>query len=111
MRAPGESPGMFALECAMDELAVKLGIDPIELRMRNYSEVYPGRNVPYSSKTLAESYQLGAERFAWSRRNPSPGWVKVGAWLFSTGMPTAVYPVYLSTSPAKLHPQTHSSTQ
>ena len=62
MRAPGESPGMFALECAMDELAVRLGMDPIELRMKNYAEVYPGRNVPYSSKTLAQSYRLGERK-------------------------------------------------
>src|SRR6202030_4610169 len=70
MRAPGESPGMFALECAMDELAVMLSLDPIELRMKNYSAAYPGRNVAYSSKTLAESYRLGAERFGWAPRKP-----------------------------------------
>ena len=111
MRAPGESPGMFALECAMDELAVKLGIDPIELRMRNYSEVYPGRNVPYSSKTLAESYQLGAEKFGWSRRNPSPGSVKVGDWLVGMGMATAVYPGHRSRSSAKVRLQADGTAQ
>src|ERR1700722_5860156 len=79
MRARGESPGMFALECAMDELAVKLGMDPIELGMKNYAEVYPGRNVPYSSKTLAESYLLGAENFGWSRRNAKA--VSTSPWL------------------------------
>ena len=111
MRAPGESPGMFALECAMDELAVKLGIDPIELRMRNYSEVYPGRNVPYSSKTLAQSYQLGAERFGWSKRNPNPGSMKVGDWLIGMGMATAVYPGHRSRSSAKVRLQADGTAQ
>lgn len=111
MRAPGESSGMFALECAMDELAVKLGIDPIELRMRNYSEAYPGRNVPYSSKTLAEAYQLGAERFGWSKRNPNPGSVKVGDWLIGMGMATAVYPAHRSRSSAKVRLQADGTAQ
>jgi xanthine dehydrogenase YagR molybdenum-binding subunit len=111
MRAPGESPGMFALECAMDELAVILGMDPIELRMKNYAEVYPGRNVPYSSKTLAESYRLGAERFGWSRRNPNPGSVKVGDWLVGMGMATAVYPGHRSRSSAKVRLQADGTAQ
>jgi xanthine dehydrogenase YagR molybdenum-binding subunit len=63
----------------MDELAVKLGMAPIELGMKNYAEVYPGRNVPYSSKTLAESYLLGAENFGWSRRNAKA--VSTSPWL------------------------------
>jgi xanthine dehydrogenase YagR molybdenum-binding subunit len=111
MRAPGESPGMFALECAMDELAVRLGMDPIELRMKNYAEVYPGRNVPYSSKTLAESYRLGAERFGWSRRNPKPGSVKDGDWLVGMGMATAVYPGHRSRSSAKVRLQADGTAQ
>ncbi|MGA7125227.1 MAG: xanthine dehydrogenase family protein molybdopterin-binding subunit [Chthoniobacterales bacterium] len=111
MRAPGESPGMFALECAMDELAVKLAIDPIELRMRNYAEVYPGRNVPYSSKTLAECYQLGADRFGWSKRNPKPGSVIVGDWLVGMGMATAVYPGHRNRSSAKVRLQADGTAQ
>ena len=111
MRAPGESPGMFALECAMDELAVKLAIDPIVLRMRNYAEVYPGRNVPYSSKTLAECYQLGADRFGWSKRNPKPGSVIVGDWLVGMGMATAVYPGHRSRSSAKVRLQADGTAQ
>jgi xanthine dehydrogenase YagR molybdenum-binding subunit len=111
MRAPGESPGMFALECAMDELAVKLGMDPIELRMKNYAEVYPGRNVPYSSKTLAQSYLLGAEKFGWSRRNATPGSVKVGDWLVGMGMATAVYPGHRSKSSAKVRLQADGTAQ
>ena len=111
MRAPGESPGMFALECAMDELAVKLDMDPIELRMRNYSEFYPGRNVPYSSKTLAEAYRIGAERFGWSRRNPKPGSTKNGEWLVGLGMATAVYPAHRSRSSAKVRLQADGTAQ
>jgi xanthine dehydrogenase YagR molybdenum-binding subunit len=111
MRAPGESPGMFALECAMDELAVKLSLDPIELRMKNYSEVYPGRNVPYSSKTLAEAYRLGAERFGWSRRNPKPGSLKNGDWLVGMGMATAAYPAHRSKSSAKVRLQADGTAQ
>jgi len=111
MRAPGESPGMFTLECAMDELAVMLVMDPIELRMKNYAELYPGRNVPYSSKTLAESYRLGAESFGWSRRNPKPGSVKVGDWLVGMGMATAVYPGHRSRSSAKVRLQADGTAQ
>jgi xanthine dehydrogenase YagR molybdenum-binding subunit len=111
MRAPGESPGMFALECAMDELAVELAMDPIELRMKNYSEFYPGRNVPYSSKTLAEAYRLGAERFGWSRRNPTPGSIKNGDWLVGMGMATAVYPAHRSRSSAKVRLQADGTAQ
>src|SRR5260370_16568835 len=102
---------MFAIECAMDGLAVKLGMDPIELRMKNYSEGYPGRNVPYSSKTLAESYRLGAERFGWSRRNPKPGSVKVGDWLVGMGMATAVYPGHRSRSSNKIRLQADGTPQ
>jgi xanthine dehydrogenase YagR molybdenum-binding subunit len=111
MRAPGESPGMFALECAMDELAVKLDMDPIELRMRNYSEFYPGRNVPYSSKTLSEAYRLGADRFGWSRRDPKPGSTKNGDWLVGMGMATAVYPAHRSRSSAKVRLQADGTAQ
>jgi xanthine dehydrogenase YagR molybdenum-binding subunit len=111
MRAPGESPGMFALECAMDELAVKLDLDPIELRMRNYSEFYPGRNVPYSSKTLSEAYRVGAERFGWSRRSPKPGSTRNGDWLAGMGMATAVYPAHRSRSSAKVRLQADGTAQ
>lgn len=68
VRAPGEAPGSFALESAMDELATELGLDPIDLRMRNYATVFPGRGVPWSSKHLDECYRVGAERFGWQPR-------------------------------------------
>lgn len=96
VRAPGEAPGAFALESAMDELATELGLDPIDLRMRNYATRYPGRDVPWSSKHLAECYRVGAERFGWrSRTGPrraTAGQEQDSDWLTGTGMAGAHYP-------------------
>jgi xanthine dehydrogenase YagR molybdenum-binding subunit len=72
MRAPGATWGLYALECAMDELAYKLGVDPLELRLKNYAEKNQNLDKPYSSKELRECYRQGAERFGWARRNPQP---------------------------------------
>jgi xanthine dehydrogenase YagR molybdenum-binding subunit len=83
---------MFALEYAMDELAVKLGIDPVALRVKNDSDLYPGKNVPWSSPHLVECFQLGAEKFGWSKRNPEPGAVRDGDWMIGTGVASALYP-------------------
>lgn len=94
MRAPGETPGTFALESAMDELAYKLNLDPIELRLRNYAETDPDKKLPWSSKSLKECYQLGADKFGWSRRNPTPRSMRDGRYLIGMGMATATYPVY-----------------
>jgi xanthine dehydrogenase YagR molybdenum-binding subunit len=92
-RAPGEASGMFALECAMDELAYELGLDPLELRLRNHADVDPITGNPWSSKGLQECYQRGAERFGWQGRNPEPRAQRDGHWLLGTGMATAAYPV------------------
>ena len=92
-RAPGEASGMFVLECAMDELAYELGLDPIELRLRNHADVDPITGNPWSSKGLQECYQRGAERFGWQERNPEPRAQRDGNWLLGTGMATAAYPV------------------
>lgn len=94
MRAPGEQSGSFAIESAMDELAVRLGIDPVELRLKNYATVLPGTDKPWSSKHLDECYRVGAEAFGWSRRDPVPGAVRSADrnWLIGMGMATAVYP-------------------
>ncbi|HEX2298031.1 MAG TPA: xanthine dehydrogenase family protein molybdopterin-binding subunit, partial [Pseudonocardiaceae bacterium] len=92
MRAPSEEPGSFAIESAMDELAVQLRMDPVELRMKNYATVMPGSGRPFSSKHLDECYRVGAERFGWSRRNPIPGAVTDGDWQIGMGMATAIYP-------------------
>ena len=94
MRAPGESVGTFALECAVDELAAKLGMDPIELRIRNEPEKDPTEGTPFSSRHIVEAWRTGAERFGWNKRNPSPGAVQEGEWLVGIGCATATYPYY-----------------
>ncbi|MCU1667648.1 MAG: xanthine dehydrogenase family protein molybdopterin-binding subunit [Blastococcus sp.] len=92
MRAPGETPGMFALESAMDELAVALGIDPVELRIRNEPAEDPERHVPWSSRHLVECLRTGAERFGWAGRDPRPRMRTEGRWLVGTGVAAATYP-------------------
>ena len=92
MRAPGEASGTFGLETAMDELAYELGIDPLELRLRNHADVDPESGKPWSSKSLKACYAQGAERFGWSRRNPAVGSMKQGGLLVGMGMATATYP-------------------
>ncbi len=93
VRAPGEAPGAYALESAMDELATALRLDPIELRMRNYATVFPGRGVRWSSKHLDECYRVGAERFGWQPRTAArSAQTQDGDWLTGTGMAGATYP-------------------
>src|SRR5438309_10044759 len=70
MRAPGEASGVFALECAMDELAVALDMDPVELRLRNEPQRDEFKKLPFSSRSTRECYRVAAERFGWSKRNP-----------------------------------------
>ena len=86
MRAPGRVQGHFAVESALDELSYTLGIDPIELRLRNYAEVHPESGRPWSSKALRECYVAGAERFGWARRTPEIGSMRDGSWLVGYGM-------------------------
>ncbi|OUL18286.1 acylaldehyde oxidase [Nostoc sp. RF31YmG] len=104
MRAPGEAPGLFALESAMDELAYALQIDPLELRLRNYADVDPETKKPWSSKSLKECYQQGAERFGWHQRNPQPSSMRNGDRLIGWGMATMAYDARFSptTASAKL---------
>jgi xanthine dehydrogenase YagR molybdenum-binding subunit len=92
-RAPGEASGMFALECAMDELAYELGLDPLELRLRNHADVDPVSGNPWSSKGLKECYERGAERVGWQGRDLAPRSRRDGHWLIGLGMATAAYPV------------------
>jgi xanthine dehydrogenase YagR molybdenum-binding subunit len=92
MRAPGESSGSFALESAMDELAYALKVDPIELRLANYAEKDPEKDIPWSSKSLRECYRVGAERFGWAKRTPEPGSMRQGRTQVGWGMATASYP-------------------
>ena len=91
MRAPGAASGVCALECAMDELAVALKIDPIELRLRCYSDRDQSEDLPYTSKRLRECYARGAEAFGWSRRNPTPRAMRDGKELVGWGMATGVW--------------------
>jgi xanthine dehydrogenase YagR molybdenum-binding subunit len=91
-RGPGESLGVSMLETAMDELAYALGIDPVELRLRNHTAVDPRGN-PWSSDGLPECLRVGAESFGWSQRDPTPRARRDGEWLIGTGMAAAGYPV------------------
>ncbi|MFA5712311.1 xanthine dehydrogenase family protein molybdopterin-binding subunit [Mycolicibacterium sp.] len=92
MRAPGECPGTYALEVAMDELAVACDLDPIELRLRNEPDVDPETGNPWSDRRLVECLSTGAERFGWHPRNPEPGVRSNGEWLIGTGVASSVYP-------------------
>jgi xanthine dehydrogenase YagR molybdenum-binding subunit len=96
MRAPGEAPGMFALECAMDELAVALRIDPVALRIRNDPPVDPSDGRPWSSRNLVACLREGAERFGWEGRDPAPRIRRDGRWLVGTGVASSTYPRYES---------------
>jgi xanthine dehydrogenase YagR molybdenum-binding subunit len=92
MRAPGEATGSFALESAMDELAYALDMDPVALRLKNYAEADPENGKPWSSKSLHDCYELGAERFGWAKRCARPRSMRDGDELVGYGMATATYP-------------------
>jgi len=92
MRAPGDSPGTATLEIAMDELAEKLKIDPVQLRLINHADEDPDKRRPWTSKHLKECYEQGAERFGWSKRNSTPGQISEGNLLIGFGMASATYP-------------------
>ena len=92
MRAPGEAPGTAVLEIAMDEMAEKLKMDPIQFRMINYAERDPSADKPWTSKHLDDCYKQAAERFGWSKRNATPGQMSEGNELIGYGMATATYP-------------------
>ncbi|MFF6918458.1 molybdopterin cofactor-binding domain-containing protein [Streptomyces sp. NPDC012466] len=100
MRAPGEAPGMYALESAMDELAGELGMDPIEVRVRNEPDVEPDSGKPFSSRHLVECLREGARRFGWDDRDPRPGTRRDGPLLLGTGVAAATYPVMVGPSTA-----------
>jgi xanthine dehydrogenase YagR molybdenum-binding subunit len=93
MRGPGIVPGLFPLESAMDELAIQLNLDPLELRLRNYAEQDESFNPvrPYSSKHLRECYQMGAEKWGWSKRTPQVGSMRRGDEILGWGMATATW--------------------
>ncbi|GAA4509102.1 xanthine dehydrogenase family protein molybdopterin-binding subunit [Nonomuraea ferruginea] len=99
-RGPGETLGVFTLEATMDELAYRLGIDPLDLRLLNHARTDPHGN-PWSSGGLEECLRLGAERFGWSGRDPAPRTRSDGDWLIGTGMAAAAYPVALFMPPQR----------
>jgi xanthine dehydrogenase YagR molybdenum-binding subunit len=101
MRAPGETPGMYALEAAMDELAIACGIDPIELRVRNDPEVDPESGNRFSSRNLVGCLREGAERFGWSARDPRPGVHREGRELVGVGVASSTYPARRQPSSAR----------
>ncbi|MET9617719.1 xanthine dehydrogenase family protein molybdopterin-binding subunit [Kitasatospora indigofera] len=101
MRAPGEAPGMFALESAMDELASACGLDPVELRLRNEPEAEPDSGRPFSSRSLTACLREGARRFGWAGRDPRPGVRREGRLLVGTGVAASTYPVLIAPSAAE----------
>ena len=101
-RAPGESVGTTALESAMDELAEKLHMDPLQLRLVNYAERDPGMQRDFSSKNLRAAYADASQRFGWSKRNATPGQVREGNKRIGHGMATATYPANRSAAMAKI---------
>jgi xanthine dehydrogenase YagR molybdenum-binding subunit len=100
MRAPGEAPGTAVLEIAMDELAEKLKMDPVQLRLANYAEKDPSHDRPWTGKHLRDCYSQAAERFGWSKRNATPGSMTEGNALIGYGMATATYPANRSAAQA-----------
>lgn len=90
MRTPGDTPGQFAVESAMDELAHELGMDPVELRRRNYSDRHPHNGKPFSGNRLLRCYEVGAREFGWARRNPEPRSMTDGDDLIGYGMAAGI---------------------
>ena len=113
MRAPGEGPGSFAIESSMDDLAYRVGVDPIEIRLRNYADIDHSTGQQWSSKSLKQCYTRGAELFGWSKRNPKAGATRDGRFLVGMGMASATYPVHNSqgTARARLYADGHAVVQ
>jgi xanthine dehydrogenase YagR molybdenum-binding subunit len=102
MRAPGECPGMFALESAIDELAYACGIDPIELRIKNDTAVDPESGLPFSSRNLVACLRQGAEAFGWQQYSRQPATRRQGRWLIGTGVASSTYPAGIFPSTASI---------
>lgn len=102
MRAPGEASGMFALESAMDELAVACNLDPVLLRIRNEPETHPASRLPFSSRNLIPCLVYGTRRFNWERRDPTPRARRENGWLIGTGVAAATYSVLQMPSSAMI---------
>ena len=102
MRAPAETPYFFALESAMDELAVALNMDPIELRRVNDTQTEPIKGLPYTSRALMTCFDQAAEAFGWKARNPTPGAKRDGDWLVGWGCAASAYPTQMAAATARV---------
>ena len=102
MRAPGEAVGMLALECAMDELAVKLDMDPVELRKLNEPVIDPSKEIPFSTRKLSDTLDYGATHFGWDKRHKQPASQRDGDWLIGMGMASAMRSNMLKPSVARV---------
>lgn len=102
MRGPGVASGVFALECALDELAHELRLDPVELRLRNEPARDEHRRLPFSSRATRECYRAAGDRFGWSARSPEPRSMRDGRWLIGWGMATAVYHTFRNSAAARV---------
>ncbi len=111
MRAPAEVPVIFALESAVDELAVKLAMDPVELRRINDTDRNWVTGKPYSSRSLMACYDAASAAFGWKRRNPQPGSMRDGDWLIGWGCATATYPTQVSPAVARVRLQADGSAK
>ncbi|MBX7267273.1 xanthine dehydrogenase family protein molybdopterin-binding subunit [Micromonospora sp. Llam7] len=108
MRAPGEATGVFSLESAMDELSVRIGVDPLELRMRNIADHDPTTGHPWSSHGLRDCLQRGAELFGWQHRDARPGTRREGNWLIGSGLALAAYPQVAPPNPQRARARLYS---
>ncbi|MGE3539359.1 MAG: xanthine dehydrogenase family protein molybdopterin-binding subunit [Candidatus Tectimicrobiota bacterium] len=111
MRGPGRTPALFALESALDELAVKLALDPVELRLRNHAEQDESTQKPWSSKHLREAYRVGAERFGWSKRTPQVGSMRRDQEILGWGMATCTWPTEQKEADVRVRLLTDGSAQ
>jgi xanthine dehydrogenase YagR molybdenum-binding subunit len=102
MRSPAEVPYMFALESGMDELAVALAMDPVELRRINDTQVEPIKGLPFTSRSLMACFDVGAKAFGWSRRTPAPGSMSEGEWLIGWGCAATCYPTNVAAATARV---------
>ncbi|RKR87821.1 xanthine dehydrogenase molybdenum binding subunit apoprotein [Micromonospora pisi] len=108
MRGPGEATGIFALECAMDELAERIGVDPIELRLRNFADTDPTSGRPWSSNGIRECFQRGADLFGWAGRDPNPGTRRQGRTLIGWGVAASAYPHVAPPNPQRARARLYS---
>ncbi len=111
MRAPAETPYIYALECAMDELAETLGMDPIELRRVNDTMIESIKGLPYTSRSVMKCFDEAAKAFDWGKRNPKPGQTRDGEWLVGYGCAMACYPTQMAPASARVRFETDGSAR